>query len=232
MKLTERYFKQLSAQSNLRSIILENCDFESSWLLYLSKCKRLHSIALIFKSCSPQSNIIRSLEKNTVLRELTLEQSEITDEDIMVLEKLIDLEKLALSSCTFQTNQGIECFYEFIEMRAINLKKLLLDTPDIEKHIQAIIDKPTLDLIFIVSDKITNEIISNIKMPIGHKKRIVIKSNSISDVGLMQIQLTPDIELCLYESTITEEGLKKFLSLNPSIIGKYNNHSEVELTHK
>ncbi|MDR1054236.1 MAG: hypothetical protein LBL39_08670, partial [Planctomycetaceae bacterium] len=93
-----------------------------------------------------------------------------------------------------------------------------------------------LDKISIASNNITDELISNIRMPImpvGHNRQIIIKSNSISDDGLMHIRLEPRTILRLTDTTITEEGLKNFLQANPSLTGQFNTeNSIVELYRK
>jgi hypothetical protein len=70
-------------------------------------------------------------------------------------------------------------------------------------------------------------------MPVGHNRQIIIKSNSISDDGLMHIRLEPRTILRLTDTTITEEGLKNFLQANPSLTGQFNTeNSIVELYRK
>jgi hypothetical protein len=224
MRLTEHYFKRLSAQSNLRQVILCNCDFDSKWLTHLSKCRKLAVVELKFNGSPLQWNVIKSLEKNNNIEMITLENVGITDEDVAVLNRLTDLYFLDLRSCVFQTDKTAESFYEFIEKRAGNLRRVdLTNIPDIELHIQAIIDKPKLHTISITSNNITDELIGKIKMPIGHRKQIKITSNSISDEGLMQIQLEPKIILDLVDTTITEEGIKNFSKANPFVTSEFLN---------
>jgi hypothetical protein len=233
MKLTEKYFQRLSVHSNMEYVILGNCDFESDWLKYFSHYKKLHSLELRLKNNPQQWNLIKPFEKNTALCRITLVRSGITDEDIIVLDKLINLQEFILVSCVFQTSQTTERFYEFIEKRANNLKIIILsDIPNLEKHVQAIIDKPTCSTIRIESDKISDEVLNNIKMPVGHKKKIIIQSNAISDYGLMHVQLEPGIKLCLDCPKITKEGFEKFLQLNTSVLGIFKEHFHVELEHK
>jgi hypothetical protein len=160
------------------------------------------------------------------LQELSLNCVGITNEEVIVLDRLNDLECLGLYSCEFRDDKTEEKFYEFIENRADNLRlAVLANIPNIELHIQAIIDKPELDRISIASDNITDELISNIRMPImpvGHNRQLIIKSNSISNDGLMHIRLEPRTILRLTDTKITEEGLKKFLQANPSLTGQFN----------
>jgi hypothetical protein len=237
MKLTEKYFKRISAHNDLRHLSLHQCDFDIKWLTYLAKCRRLFTVDLEFNSDRLQWNVIKSLEKNDRLQEISLRNAGITNEDMIVLDRLSDLECLGLYSCEFSNDKTEEKFYEFIEKRADNLVlAVLANIPNIERHIQAIIDKPELDKISIASNNITDELISNIRMPImpvGHNRQIIIKSNSISDDGLMHIRLEPRTILRLTDTTITEEGLKNFLQANPSLTGQFNTeNSIVELYRK
>ncbi|MDR1291536.1 MAG: hypothetical protein LBK06_10080, partial [Planctomycetaceae bacterium] len=150
---------------------------------------------------------------------------------------LTKLNCLTLRSCTFQTDKTAESFYEFIEKRAVNLRTAnLINIPDIELHIQAIIDKPDLEIISMESNNITDELLSGFKMSVRYYKVVEIKSNSISDNGLMQIQLEPKTKVRLVDTKITEDGLKKFLQANPYVTGQFTTYisgnSDVFLIHQ
>ncbi|MDR1291734.1 MAG: hypothetical protein LBK06_11095, partial [Planctomycetaceae bacterium] len=85
MKLTEKYFKRLSAQGDFRHLSLHQCEFDSEWLTHLSKCRRLFTVDLEFSRDRLQWHVIKSLEKNNRLQELSLNCVGITNEEVIVL---------------------------------------------------------------------------------------------------------------------------------------------------
>jgi hypothetical protein len=235
MQLTEQFFLSTSRHKKLEHLYLNGCQFESHWLSHLSACKNIGSIFVLNckSNISPQRNIIRSIEKNQELNHLVLMNVEITEDDIISLNKLTNLSNLVLSSCTFQTNQTAEELCDFVVNKAVNMLGIrLVGVPATEKYLQAIIDKPTLDNVHIENNSITDEIISNIKIPTGQMKDITIKSNSISDVGLLKIHIEPNIFLTLEDTTITETAWNNFLQANPTIEDCFYRKDKVTIKHR
>jgi hypothetical protein len=235
MQLTEQFFLSTARHKKLDHLSLRGCQFESHWLSHLSACKNIGSIFILnYKNnISPQRNIIRSIEKNQELNHLVLMNVEITEDDIISLNKLTNLSNLVLSSCTFQTNQTAEELCDFVVNKAVNLLGMrLVGVPTTEKYLQAIIDKPILQNIHIENNAITDEIISNIKIPPGQMKDITIKSNSISDAGLLKIHIEPNIFLTLEDTTITEATWNNFLQANPMIEDCFYRKDKVTIRHK
>jgi hypothetical protein len=156
---------------------------------------------------------------------------EITDDDVTSLKKLTNLAIFVLSACTFQTNRTAEeiCYF-VVNSKLVNVR--LIDVPNTEMYLQAIIDKPTLQNIYIKNNAITDEIIGNINLSARQRKNITINSNSISNAGLMKIKMKPNMFLILENTTITETDWNNFLLANPMIEDYFYQKDKVSIRYK
>jgi hypothetical protein len=220
--LSERFFLSMSRHANLKYILLYNCNFDSDWLQHIAKCADVTWIDIENDSShdKQQSNIIKSLKKNYALCWIGLTGINLTNQDVFALYNFDYLESLVLHSCEFQSILAENIFFEYIRNN-LTLKSLVLkNIPNTEKYLQSIFE-PRQMHVSITNNNITDDSLDGIIFYADKFKNITIRSNSISDKGLMKIQITERVNITLIDTAITQAGWDTFLKSNPNTTGYF-----------
>ena len=224
--LSRSFFNSLSLSQTLKDVTLNDCDFDTSHLYFLKKNSRLNSVSICCKYQNNKaiSNIIFELRDVKSIKYIYLKNAMLSSRDVEFFATPQNLETLCLVDCYFSSTDVKSAFFNHMRDHT-TIKTLVIDAPKDGfslEDLRSILESDKLSVVALTSDDINDDSIHRITDCVSSIKQLTIGSNSISDSSLSGcVSIARDRILRLTSTSITEEGIKMFISDDQSVSYKF-----------